>query len=39
VLGHGFSCDQRVWRYMLPDLAATQQVVSAERPGAATIMA
>jgi len=33
VLGHGFGCDQRVWRFMLPDLAATHQVVTFDYMG------
>jgi sigma-B regulation protein RsbQ len=33
VLGHGFGCDQRVWRFMLPQLAATHQVVSFDYMG------
>jgi sigma-B regulation protein RsbQ len=33
VLGHGFGCDQRVWRFVLPDLATHHQVVAFDLMG------
>jgi sigma-B regulation protein RsbQ len=33
VLGHGFGCDQRVWRFVQPELSATHQVVAFDYMG------